>query len=114
MTQVDNLTNFADQQTVLILEDGSTAAIDLTYNASAERWTMNVTYGAHIINGIGLCDSPNIIRQWKNVLPFGLAFVTSDQTDPFDINDFATERVKMFLLNASDVLQIETDVFTAP
>lgn len=114
MTQIDNLTDFANQQTVLILDNGTTAAVDFVYNASTERWTISVTYGTKVINGIGLCDSPNILRQWKNVLPFGLACVTADQTDPFNINDFATGRVKMYLLNAADVLQVETDVFTAP
>lgn len=114
MTLVDNLTNFALQQTVLILEDGTTATLTITYNAATERWVMDLSYNNTTINGLGLCTYPNIIRQWKNVLPFGIAIVTADQTDPFDINDFADGRAKMYLLNAADVKQVETDVFTAP
>lgn len=114
MTQIDNLTDFANQQTVLILDDGTTAAVDLVFHGGTERWIMSVEYLGRSYNGIGLCDHPNILRQWKNTLPFGLACVTADQTDPFNVNDFSTERVKMYLLNAADVLQVETDVFTAP
>lgn len=114
MTQIDNLTDFANQQTVLILDDGNTAAVNFVFDAATERWVISVTYGTKVLNGIGLCCSPNILRQWKNVLPFGLACVTADQTDPFDINDFASGRVKMYLLTAADVEQVERDVFTAP
>lgn len=114
MTQVDNLTDFANQQTVLILEDGTTAALDIIFSGASERWTANLEYLGRIINGIGLCDHPNILRQWKNLIPFGLAVVTPDMTDPFSINDFSSERVKLYLLNAAEVQQVETEIFTAP
>lgn len=114
MTQIDNLTDFANQQTVLVLNDGTTAILDIVFNGSTERWVASVTYGEKVFNGIGLCTVPNILRQWKNVIPFGLAVVTADQTDPFDINDFSTERVKLYLLDEADVEQVEREVFTAP
>lgn len=114
MTQIDNLTNFSNQQVVLILTDGTSAVLNLIFNAATQRWTMNVQYLTKIINGIGLCTFPNILRQWKNIFPFGLAVITADQTDPFTVNDFITGRVKMYLLNSDDVKQVEIDVFTAP
>lgn len=114
MTQIDNLTNFADQNTILELEDGTSASLDVVFNASTERWVASVSYAGKTINSIGLCAFPNVLRQWKNIFPFGLACVTADQTDPFDINDFSSGRVKMYLLNEADILQIESDVFTAP
>lgn len=114
MTLVDNLTNFANQQTVLVLQDGTTATLTLTFDAATERWVANLAYGNTVINGLGLCTYPNIIRQWRNVLPFGLAIVTADQTDPFDINDFSDGRVKMYLLTKDDVQQVENQIFTAP
>lgn len=114
MTTIDNLTGFADQQTVLILDSGLTATLELVYNGATERWTMNLNYNGKAYNGIGICDYPNVLRQWKNILPFGVACATSDQTDPFNINDFATGRVTLYLLTAADVLEIEVSVFGAP
>ena len=114
MTKIDNLTNFAYQQTVLILEDSTSAIVTITFNGATERWTASIEYGSHTFNGIGLCTHPNILRQWKNILPFGLSIVTADQTDPFDINDFSDGRVSLYLLNEADVQQVETDVYSAP
>lgn len=114
MTLIDNLTNFANQQTTLILDDGTTVDLVLLFNAATDRWVMSVTYLDKIIESLGLCTLPNVLRQWMNVLPFGIACVTADQTDPFDINDFSTGRVKLYLLTAADVAQIETKIYTAP
>ena len=113
-TIVDNLTNSADQLTILILGDGTTVSLELLYHGATQRWVANITYGNTTINGLGLCCSPNILRQWRNVLPFGLAIVTTDQTDPFSINDFSSGRVLIYLLNAADVIAMEDLVFTAP
>lgn len=110
-TQITNLTNFADQVTQLQLPDGSSATMELIYNGATERWTMNIAYGAFSSNGIGLCCYPNILRQFEEILPFGLAFVTADQTDPFDINDFSTGRVSVFLLTQADIAVINSTVF---
>ncbi len=111
---VDNLTNAADQLTILILEDGTTVSLELLYNGVTQRWIANVTYGTTTINGLGLCCHPNILRQWRNILPFGLSVVTADQTDPFNINDFSSGRVLLYLLTAADVLAVEATLFGAP
>lgn len=113
-SQITNLTNFADQTSTLQLPDGTTANMQLIYQGATERWIMNLSYGDQIFNGIGVCCYPNILRQWKNVLPFGLMFATADQTDPFDINDFSTGRVSVFLLTPEDIATIETEIFGGP
>jgi len=114
MTRVDNLTSFADQRTILILEDGTTASLELVYHGVTQRWVANIVYGGVTINGLGLCCHPNILRQWRNLLPFGLSVVTDDQTDPFNINDFSSGRVDLFLLTVADVAAVEATLFGAP
>lgn len=111
---ITNLTNFADQLTTLQLPDGSNATVEVIYNGATERWTMNVTYGTFAVNGINMCCYPNLLRQWQNVLPFGIACVTADQTDPVDINDFYTGRVSLYLLTQADIASINTTVFGGP
>ena len=115
-SQITNLTNFADQVTVLQLADGSTASLELIFNGTTGRWVMIVTYPTLNFNTglLGACCHPNILRQWRNIIPFGLSFVTAGQTDPFNINDFLNQRVLVYLLNAADVLTVENTVFGNP
>lgn len=109
-----NLTNFADQVTQVSLPDGSTATLEFLFNGTTERWIMNVTYGTFTANGIGLCCYPNVLRQWMNILPFGVAIASSTQTDPVTVNDFASGRVLVFLLDQDDMQTIESTVFGGP
>lgn len=108
---ISNLTNFANQITLLQLEDGSAVTLELIYQGTTERWIANVSYGTRAFNGIGICCFPNIMRQWRNVIPFGIACTTADQTDPVSINDFLTGRASVYLLSAADVLEIEALTF---
>lgn len=111
--QITNLTNFADQLTQLQLPDGSLATFELIYQGATERWIMNVSYLTTpvTINGVGVCCYPNLLRQWREIIPFGIACVTADQTDPFDINDFASGRAAVYLLDETDIRAIESTVF---
>lgn len=112
--KLDNITNFSNQALVLQLQDGTTVDITLIYQATSERWIMNLSYAGTVINGLGVCCDPNILRQWKNVFPFGIACATDDQTDPFAVDDFSSGRASLFLLTAEDVESMETAVFGRP
>lgn len=108
---INNLTNFADQLSILQLVDGTTANLELIYQGATERWIMNVTYGDLKYNAVGVCCYPNLLRQWKNILPFGIACVSNNQTDPFDINDFSSSRCQLYILTADDIKTIESTIF---
>ena len=117
MTQLQNLTNYADQLVYLNMPDGTTATLELIYAATCQRWWANVVYAGTTINGLGLCTFPNLLRQWKNILPFGLAVDVADESDPFNINDFISTqqypggRVTLFWLSPTDVQNAENTVF---
>lgn len=108
---IDNLTSFADQTTTVQLQDGTTFDMELIYQGATQRWVMSISYGTLTINGINLCCYPNVLRQWKNLLPFGLACVTPNLTDPFDINDFANSRAVLYVLSQDEVNAVESTVF---
>lgn len=114
MTLIDNLTAFSDQVTNLILPNGTVANVRFKFDGATERWRIDVVHETHTFNSVGLCCHPNLLRQWRNVIPFGLACVTSDQTDPIRSTDFSVGRVKMYLLNAADVEDVEVTLMGAP
>lgn len=116
MTQIDNLTDAADQTTTLVLPDNTSATLRLRFRPRTQRWIADVGYPSKNfqVYGINCCCFPNIMRAWRNILPFGIAFMTADYTDPFNIEDFASGRVTAYLLNAADVAQVETQIIGNP
>lgn len=107
MNSIDNLSNIANQETQVILEDGSIVQLNLIYLPAAERWTINVSRDDFAVNGIMISDHPNFMREWRRIIPFGLSCTTIDGTDPVFIDDFSTGRAVLYILTAADVALIE-------
>lgn len=89
MFVLNNLTTAGNQTSTAILADGTRVALTFRYRAAIQRWTVDVAYGNFVANGVGLATHPNLLRVWRNVIPFGLQVVTADGTDPFLADDLA-------------------------
>lgn len=121
MIQLTTLNDAPSQQTNVALADGSEVTLTLTYLPAVQRWSLDVQHqdippdGQAL--GLNLCTHPNLLRQWRNVIPFGLAVVSTDQGDPVSVEDFASGRIILYVLDSSqgedDVEQVEENVFGA-
>jgi hypothetical protein len=111
MTAVDNITDQADQLTQVVLPDGSILQLELFYEAATQRWTMDVTHPLLTVQGINIDNFPNVLRPWRNVVPFGLACQTVTSEDPTNIEDFVNGNAVLYTLTEADVLAVEQNVF---
>ena len=111
MQQITNLSDEADQLTRVVLDDGSVVTFEIFYLPTIERWAFNFSHPDLTVNNLIMCAGPNILRDFRNVISFGLGCYTTDGADPFYIEDFASGRVTLFVLNASEVAFFETNVF---
>lgn len=119
MIQLNNLTDDAIQQLQVPLADGSLVTLTFTYRAATQRWTCDVQHptipSGGAIYGMNLCVHPNILRQWRLIIPFGMAIESSDNGDPVTQEDFVNGRITVFILDNSDgntdVDQVEENVF---
>ena len=104
MLQIDFLTDDANQEySEVIMEDNDTFYLYLSYNFSCFAWFCNITYNGVQYNGIKITTQYNILRNYKNQLPFGISCVTTDHSDPYFQNDFSTTRAKLYLLNSTEL-----------
>jgi len=114
MITVDNLSNAAFQQVQLQMPDGSAGQLTVYYRAAASRWFFDFVHAQFptgSLLGSGLCVHPNLLRQFKNFLNFGMACVTGSGLDPITVNDFASGYATLYILDASDVAQVEKSYF---
>ena len=111
MKQVDNLGNGPNQQTKITLDDGTVVAMNFRYLPAVQRWMFDVSHPDITLLGSNLCLHPNILRAFRNTIRFGLACVSTDGVDPVDINAFSSGRVAVFILEASEVLDVEQNIF---
>lgn len=109
MKKLTQINSDPKQQVIFVLDDQTTFTFYLEYRRNTQGWYFSLTYDTKDfeIDEQRLTNHPNILRQFKNILPFGLMCYLPDGTEPMYIDDFTNNRVQLYILNASDVEEIE-------
>jgi len=68
---------------------------------------MSLVYGTFVLNNYRVVVSPNCLRAFRGVIPFGIACDTTDGYEDLFINDFSNGRASLYLLNSDDVKSVE-------
>ncbi len=113
MQQITNLSDEANQLAKVVLGDGSVASFQFQYLPAIERWAFSVTHPEITLTLETLCAGPNVLRQYRNTIPFGLGCYTTDGADPFYIQDFQSGRVTLYVLSADEVQFFEDSIFSS-
>lgn len=106
MFLIGQITSDPCQQQQLVLADGSAIALQIYFRSMQLGWFINqITYGAFILQGVRITNSPNILNQFKNQIPFGLACLSTSEREPSQIEDFSSGASKLYILSATEVEQ---------
>lgn len=107
MRLLNQVTANPSQMQRVILSDGSTFTITIVFKPMQLGWFISdLTYGDFNLKGVRIVTSPNILYQYKNVLPFGIACYTSENREPQLQQDFSSGNSKLYLLDEDDVAEI--------
>lgn len=111
MKIISSITSEPKQRFVLRLDNNESVIMRLYYYSSQNSWYFDIEYNDYINNGNKVVLTMNALRHLRNILPFGIAFISSSNADPFQLEDFANGNVLMLLLNQDDVQEIEDTVY---
>ena len=113
MQLITSITSKSKQRLTLVLENNETVDFFLFYSPRQECWFFDFTYKDLTVNGLSVVITPNALRQFRNQIPFGIAFAANSFVEPFSIDDFSSGRVNMFVLNQDEVEQAELEIYNA-
>lgn len=83
-------------------------SVDITieYKPSQYGWFISLVWGDFSINNERISISPNLLRQFKNVLPFGILISGFQAEEPVFITSWL-ENNKFVILDQNDLSMIE-------
>lgn len=114
MKQITSISDSAKQTMSVVLDDGKKVDISLEYISNQKGWFMSLIYGSVLtLNGYRITTSPNMLRKFRGVIPFGMACATTDGQEPIYKDDFSSGRAKLYILNSSDITYVEETVIPA-
>lgn len=111
MRAINTLTGASKQHHTLLTDEGDKIDFKMYFLPRTSSWIFDLEYKALKIYGQPLVISNNLLRQFKNQVPFGLLVADDLNIDPFRQDDFLTQRCKLCILNSSDLQQLEVNVY---
>jgi hypothetical protein len=108
MYLIQQITNDPFQQKTLILPNGNSFVLQLYYMPMQLAWVISkLTYGSFTLTGIRVTNSPNILNQYQNQLPFGLACFSLGNREPTLQQDFSSGSSSLYVLSQAEVAQYQ-------
>ncbi len=104
MLLIQQVTNSSLQGQTLVLPDGSSLGLVTYFRPMQFGWFIqNLTYANFILNEVRITNSPNMLHQFKNQIPFGLACFSTQNREPTQQNDFLSGASVLYILTADEV-----------
>jgi hypothetical protein len=112
---LQGLTDSPNQQYPITLVDGTVATLVLQFWPQQGGWFYDLTWNGRTPAwqslGNQLVSSPNILRQYRNNIPFGITVSTIDGLDPSGQEDFVDGTCTLLLLSSAEAAVIESTYF---
>lgn len=106
MLLVQQITSDALQQQNLVLDNGSTVLLQLYFRPMQYGWFINqLTWNNFTIYGMRICNSPNLLLQYSNQIPFGLACYSTNNLEPQLAQSFSSGNSNLYILSQAEVQQ---------
>lgn len=103
MRQILGITTNPLQTQILVLDDGTSFTLTIYFRPLQQGWFINnLTYQTFILNGVRITNSPNMLYQFQNKLPFGLACFSTDNREPSLEEDFFSEASNLYILTQAE------------
>lgn len=107
MLKIDQVTSDAAQKQKIVLPDGTAFTFTIRFIPMQYGWFItNLTYGDFILNGLRITVSPNMLHQFKNQIPFGLACFSKQLREPSLQQDFSSGNASLFVLTSDEVIEL--------
>jgi hypothetical protein len=106
MFQVQNITNDSRQKQTLVLPDGTQIVLSIYFVPMQYGWFITqVSYAntSFVLNGVRICNSPNLLYQYRNKIPFGLAVLSPSGREPTQQDDLTSGATLLYILTEEEV-----------
>lgn len=107
MKRLDGIRASGVQSLSTTASNGDIVSIKLFFNAATQEWKIDIESNNFFLKGSRVFSSPNLLCQYENIIPFGLAVITEGGGEPFIVNDFSSGRANMYILSPEEVEEVQ-------
>ena len=103
MFKITNITDEPHQIQTIVTDTGN-ITLTLRYHSIVEAWGMNITYNDKSVYGLKISLGVHHSKNFN--FPFDFVCTGSQGLDPFQINDFLTNRCELYFVTAEEMEEV--------
>lgn len=104
MLLIQRVTSNPLQRQTLVLPDGTSFVMTMYFRPMQYGWFINqIQYLNFTLNGLRITNTPNMLHQFKNQIPFGLGCFSKADREPTQQSDFSSGASQLFILSQDEV-----------
>ena len=104
MKLIDQVGSEPRQKHSVIIDDGTRFSFELYFVPMQLGWFFTyVEYGDFLVESVRVCNSPNLLHQFRNKIPFGIACLSTAQREPSLQQDFTSGDSALYVLTSEEV-----------
>lgn len=107
MYLIEGISKYSFQKQRLILPNGDPCVLTIQYKPLQYGWFITeLSYDPtdFLVKGARIVVSPNMLYQYRNRIPFGLACFTKNNQEPTLQEDFGSGFARLYILSEAEVL----------
>jgi len=106
--RIQQISDYPLQTKRITLPSGLQVVLTFYFIPMQKTWVIRkLVYDTIEINNIKIVTNPNILRDQKNILPFGISCQCEEDRDPQFPEDFQSDACKLYLLSPEEVESYE-------
>lgn len=104
MLSIERISDDAYQKQRLVLQDGTYFDLTIVFVPLQKSWFIDsLVYNDFVMNGMRISNNLNMLHQYKNLIPFGLACVSKQDREPSLQEDFSSGASSLYILTPEEV-----------
>jgi hypothetical protein len=108
MNKINGITQAPFQNNVFSLSDGTSVSMTLKFVPLQYGWFIyELIYQNFILRGFRIFTSPNMLQQYMNQIPFGIACYTQDNFEPKLQKDFSSGYAELYVVTKDELALYE-------
>ena len=111
MKKITNISNKPKQHIQLVTDSGNNVDFYLEFKPRSQSWFFSFKYKGKEAKNLTVCLHPNILRQFRRNIDFGIGFMSKTKIEPFFIDAFKLGKCEMILLSEDDVKNVEATIY---
>lgn len=103
---IQKITTDALQKQTFVLPDGTKIVTTIAFIPMQYGWFIrDMSYADFELKNIRITNSPNMLHQFRNQIPFGIACISTNDREPSQQQDFSSAASILYILTADEVNQ---------